>query len=240
MRAKKYSHKSHETYRYTTPAGRRYTDNCVAHAVSNAEGRDYDEVIKQLRELTQKTGAKKFNSYENFESYFRRRKGYKKQRTPDLQKVQGFCEKNQSGIFFLIVKNGQVCRAPHATVVIDGVNIDWFDCSGWRVVETYKVDREAMQEVKTESKKYKRHIANAKKLKVRDMSAAELRARVRLIEKHGRCREVYIECGMLEVKLINHYSDSGFHYIHAEDYSEAMAGLKRARRCESYCECYNC
>lgn len=110
--------------------------DCVKRAIACAEGREYQEVSKELNRLKKKTGAKCFNEDKNWKTYLKE-KGYEKLSFPAVKgkpRMNGerFCDEFPDGSYVLSM-------AKHLTCCIDGVIYDTWDCSEKCVYNAWKV-----------------------------------------------------------------------------------------------------
>lgn len=110
--------------------------DCVKRAICLAEGRDYKEVSLELNRLKKVTGAKNFNSNNNWK-YYVESKEYTKYSFPaerGCSRMDGyeFTKKFPKGTYILRM-------AHHLTCCRDGVIYDTWDCRSKCVYNAFKV-----------------------------------------------------------------------------------------------------
>lgn len=126
-----------ETYKFCNPHPKgKLVRDCVKRAICLAEGRDYQEVSKDLNRLKHEIGADKFNSNNNWKTYLERRK-YKMISFPaeaGVKRMNGrrFAESHPKGSYILRM-------AGHLSSCVDGVILDTWDCRDKCVYNAYKV-----------------------------------------------------------------------------------------------------
>ena len=126
-----------ETYKFCNPhPDGKIVGDCVKRAICLAEGRDYQEVSKDLNRLKHEIGADKFNSNNNWKTYLERRK-YKMISFPAVageSRMNGhkFAETHLTGSYILRM-------AGHLSSCVDGVILDTWDCRSKCVYNAYKV-----------------------------------------------------------------------------------------------------
>lgn len=118
------------------PQGKRVGD-CVKRAIAKATDTDYKEVSLGLNRHKKITGAKKFNSDNNWLSYIENVCGGIKMSFPAIKgqkRMNGerFCQEYPKGSYVLRM-------AGHLTACVDGVIYDTWDCSEKCVYKAWKV-----------------------------------------------------------------------------------------------------
>ena len=117
------------------PQQKRVRD-CVKRALTLATGKDYKQVSLELNRLKKETGAKEFNSNENWKEYVKRL-GWEKLSFPAIKgqpRMNGhtFTENYPMGTYLLRM-------AGHLVTVKDGVLYDTWDSRDKCVYNAWKV-----------------------------------------------------------------------------------------------------
>jgi len=125
-------------YRYYSPhPGGKCVPDCVKRAITKATGLDYTIVARQLNRYKKVTGAKHFNSNNNWKPYVEKELRATKLSFPaveGLPRMNGhrFTQKYNKGVYILRM-------AGHICCCVDGVIYDTWDCSEKCVYLAYKV-----------------------------------------------------------------------------------------------------
>ncbi|MBP3369428.1 MAG: hypothetical protein J6L85_01640 [Clostridia bacterium] len=112
-------------------------DDCVKRAITVTTGMDYKEVQRGLNRHKKITGAEKFNSDNNPNSYVENILGFKRTAAPkksdgSRMSVDEFCQAFPKGRFIVSVRG-------HWSAVINGNLLDTWDCGKKELLAYYAV-----------------------------------------------------------------------------------------------------